>query len=754
MNCNQQRMPLIFLITKLFFFIGMIFCLVKIFFIGKEAFDLFQKIKHLENFSYIFFKLLPFFGFLVSFNIINIGIKMIRSIFHISTENTEIIKEEVEKKANEMSSLIFNSAFTYLKQQYKYILIIAFIFILIFLYFSVAMCIGFILGIFFTSLVSIISMYISVITNIRTAISANISISEAFKVASKGSLTGGLITIASCLLCLLIIYFSGEYFLLKFSFCLSDLYFGTSFGSIFICLFSRLAGGIFTKAADVGADLVGKIEKELSEDDSKNPAVIADNVGDNIGDGVGMITDIFSSYLTTFLMALLWKSNQFLSTISNSLFFNEYLVFIIFFISIIGLFITLIFPYVIKLFSNIWNKLQGYFYISSFLINIFSILSIYFFGKIFSISSYLVYRLIFCNIIGIILSILILKITEYYTSYNYSPVKNLAKSSNFGHGSNVIYGLSISFYSVALPILISIIGIITSYVLLKFLGIIFVAISMLSISGVIISLDLMGPITDNAGGIVEMSEMPEETRQITDYLDALGNTNKATTKGFSIIISTFTALLGLIILIEEILKLKNIDVICNLLNPLIFCGFFIGGIITYVFTGLTLVSVGEAAQAVVENIREQIKNNPEILTGEKKPDYLFTINYLTKTSLKKMILPVFFFILIPISSFYLYQYIYSLYMVYDFLLAIGFGIIITGIFNAISMTTSGGAWDNSKKYIENGFLGGKKSFSHLCAITGDTVGDPYKDTCGPSLNALIKLVIPFFYFIIAFCNCI
>jgi K(+)-stimulated pyrophosphate-energized sodium pump len=690
---------------------------------------------------YMFFTLI----LLVIFLFLMLGIHILKQLFKIPTENTDLLDEEKEKKANNMSNLIFSAAFTYLLQQYKYIIMIGGVVFSFLIYNNYYIGSGFFFGALLSCIASFFSMYVCVTTNIRTAIEANRSLKDAFNTAFMAGLSGSIFTNGICLLCPLLIMVFITFFNLSNTI-ISDICFGTSFGCSFIW---RIAGGIFTKAADVGADLVGKIEAELAEDDARNPAVIADNVGDNVGDCNGMIADVFESYVVTLLMAILWVPES--TKFGGLSYFNWYLYASYFVLCGGGLINTFLCKYIINFTNNVWNKLQVYFY-ANVVLN-FLIGAVWFLGtyKVFQIPSSIAYNMIYCTIIGFAVSIGILKSTEYYTSSKYSPVRNLAAAASSGHGTNIIYGLSISFLCVGAPLFIIIAGILTSYVLLGFVGVIITAISMISITGSIITLDLIGPITDNAGGIAEVSEMDSSVRDITDHLDSVGNITKAITKGFSIGSAALTAVITNMLFINEVLLLKDVDVVCSITQPVIFCGIFIGGIVTYLFCGLGLRAVGEAAQSIVEDVREQLRLYPGILTREVAPDYKRTISFLTKTSIRKMILPALLPIIIPILSFFSYKYIFGMYLIYDFLAAISLGTTFTAIFLSINMTTAGGAWDNSKKYIEEGHLGGKKSFAHMCAITGDTVGDPYKDTVGPALNALSKLVPIVSYLIVKFC---
>jgi K(+)-stimulated pyrophosphate-energized sodium pump len=741
MNENiNKKIPLIINLANKLLLIGTLASTIFIFKYGHIIIKN-NNLTTIDNFKIIF----PIIGLLILVSL-SLSIYFLKKVFSISVENEEeILDNTIVEKANNMSNLIYSAAFTYLIEQYKYILMIGGGVLAFLFYYNTPIAGGFFLGALLSCISSFFSMYVCVTANIRTALSANKSLKDAFETAFKGGIAGSLFTNAICLLCPLIIFLISLSFP-KFNF--SDLCFGTSFGCSFICIFSRIAGGIFTKAADVGADLVGKIESELAEDDGRNPAVIADNVGDNVGDCNGMIADVFESYVVTFLMALLWTPDA--SKFSAYKNISIYLIITYFIIGFIGLANTFICKFLVNLSKNVWTKLQYYFYSSVFLTFILSSMWLLSSYSYFGISINLIYKMVASIGVGFLSSIFILKSTEYYTSSKYKPVQNLAAASNSGHGTNVIYGLSISFLCVAIPLVVIIIGILVTYTLLGFVGVILAALSMISITGPIITLDLIGPITDNAGGIAEVSEMDSEVRDITDHLDSVGNVTKAITKGFSIGSAVFTSVVTNMLFVNEVLELKSIDVVCSITQPIIFCGLIIGGIITYLFCGLGLRAVGEAAQSIVENVREQLRLKPGILTGEEQPDYNQTINFLTKVSIQKMILPSLLPILIPTLSFLIYRYVFGTFLIYDFLAAISLGTTFMATFLSINMTTAGGAWDNGKKYIEEGHFGGKGSNAHKCAVTGDTVGDPYKDTVGPALNALAKLVPIVSYLIIRF----
>ena len=606
-------------------------------------------------------------------------------------------------KMKEISSIIQKSSYAYIFTQSKYILIVtAIIATVLFFLFSFAFALCFVIGAFLSCLSGFIGMYISVNSNARTAHGASNSLEEGFNIAVQaGGAIAFLVTglaILGFFICstISIIFNYSDYILgdLAISFCL---------GASLTSTFARLGGGIFTKAADVGADLVGKIEAGIPEDDIRNPAVVADNVGDNVGDCAGMASDIFETYVVIFFSVI----DIFDRLDPDGLPYHACMI----------LMVGLISSY----FGFKSIKLRGENIISALYrgLTVYTIMSCVLFGIIYFNEM----RILIPALMGPILTILIMKATEYYTSDQYPPVKGIAKASEAGHGTNVIQGLAVSLESCAIPALLIVLGITLSNYFAGQIGICVASISLLSSSTMIIIFDGYGPVTDNAGGIVEMSEM-HEVRQRTDILDAAGNITKAVTKGYAICIAGIASLILL-----RLYKLNlSYDVIFDILDVNVLSGVFIGAGITYLFASFSMRAVGEAGASVVEIVRDQFRENPGIMNNTTKPDYEKVISLLTKTSVKKMIAPA----LLSLSPAVALLITGSVSFVCGLLV----GNTITGIFIAISMTSGGGAWDNAKKYIERHY--GKKSLAYEAAVTGDTVGDPYKDTAGPAINPLIK----------------
>ncbi len=627
---------------------------------------------------------------------------------------------EGEQKMKEISSAIYTGSQTYLNRQYRAVAIVAIILaIILYFVFDWLTVIGFLVGAVASALAGYIGMNIAVRSNAKTTQAAKKGLLPALSLAFRAGSVTGFLVVALALLAVSLFYFITNDVKMLIS---------LSFGASLISIFARLGGGIYTKAADVGADLVGKIEAGIPEDDPRNPAVIADNVGDNVGDCAGMAADLFETYAVTLSATMLLGS--FLIG-SVGVYFPLALGGTAIIASIIG-------SLFVKLGkkqnstgkqasdgTEIMNALYKGLFASLILsaILLYPLTNYYFPEKGFSIY--------FCSIIGLAITALMIIITDYYTAKKYRPVKSIAKASSSGHGTNIIMGLAIGMESTLLPIIVISAGVLASYHFAGLYGIAVAAMSMLSVTGIIVAIDSFGPITDNAGGIAEMTNQPKKVREITDNLDSVGNTTKAITKGYAIASAGLAALVLFSGYTEE-LKGFISNLRFELSNPYVFIGLFLGAAMPYIFASMAMKAVGKSAGSVVEEVRRQFREIPGIMEGKAKPDYRATVDIVTKAALKEMILPA----LIPIVSVLIVGFALGPIALGGFLI----GSVISGLFLAISMTSGGAAWDNAKKYIEDGHFGGKGSETHKAAITGDTVGDPYKDTAGPAINPLIKVI--------------
>jgi len=644
-------------------------------------------------------------------------------------------------KMQEIASAIQEGAKAYLNRQYKTIAIVGIIILVIITYtLGIWVGLGYFIGAFLSGTAGYVGMLVSVQSNVRTAEASRKGLAEGLNISFKSGAVTGMLVAGLALLSIAIYYL----ILLKLNIENREIInalIGLGFGASLISIFARLGGGIFTKGADVGADLVGKIEVGIPEDDPRNPAVIADNVGDNVGDCAGMAADLFETYAVTIVATMVLSSIFFVDNLSMMIYPLT--------IGATCILASIMGTFFVRLGSskNIMGALYKGFVATAFL----SLVILYpITDKVIGLDNFYSstnvefsgFKLYLCGIIGLVITGLIIWVTEYYTGTKFRPVLSIAKSSITGHGTNVIQGLAVSLEATALPALIIISGILLTNHLAGLFGIAIAVTTMLALAGMVVALDAYGPVTDNAGGIAEMSNLPKKVRKTTDALDAVGNTTKAVTKGYAIGSAGLGALVLFTAYTEDIKffsnisgsPLENISVNFDLSNPYVVVGLLIGGALPYLFGSMSMQAVGRAGGAVVIEVRRQFKKIPGIMKRKRKPDYGKLVDLLTKVAIKEMVIPSLLPVLSPI--------ILITGGIEAALSSVGamlLGVIITGLFVAISMTAGGGAWDNAKKYIEDGKFGGKGSEAHKAAITGDTVGDPYKDTAGPAINPMIKI---------------
>ena len=650
-------------------------------------------------------------------------------------------------RMQEIAEAIQIGAKAYLNRQYKTIAVVGVIVLAIVTYFfNYLVGLGYFIGAFLSGVAGYVGMLISVKANVRTAEASRQSLQSGLTIAFKSGAITGLLVAGLALLAITIYYIILINFNVESREIINALV-ALGFGASLISIFARLGGGIFTKGADVGADLVGKVEAGIPEDDPRNPAVIADNVGDNVGDCAGMAADLFETYAVT-IVATMVLASIFSPQDYNLMIYPLAIGGACIITSIVG-------TWFVKLGKN--KNIMGALYKGFIVTAVTSLIIMYpvtdnIIGMNTSYSNnagavFSGLDLYVCGVVGFAITGLLIWVTEYYTGTNYRPVKTVAQSSTTGHGTNVIQGLAISMEATAIPALIIVAGILYTNSLAGLYGIAIAVTAMLALTGMVVALDAYGPVTDNAGGIAEMSKLPKNVRKTTDALDAVGNTTKAVTKGYAIGSAGLGALVLFAAYTEDIKyfstvkgsTLENINVTFDLSNPFVVAGLLIGGMLPYLFGSMGMQAVGRAGGAVVIEVRRQFKKIPGIMKGKRKPDYGRLVDLLTKAAIKEMIIPSLLPVLSPIVLYFVILQIGGLEAALSSLGAMLLGVIITGLFVAVSMTAGGGAWDNAKKYIEDGNFGGKGSEAHKSAVTGDTVGDPYKDTAGPAVNPMIKI---------------
>ncbi len=683
-----------------------------------------------------------------------IGCGLLSIVYGVWAVRSVMAADAGNARMQEIAGAIQEGAQAYLARQYTTIgMVGVVIFVVLAFVLSLPVAIGFLIGAVMSGAAGFIGMHVSVRANVRTTQASTKSLADGLGIAFKAGAVTGLLVAGLALLAVTIYYglLTGPFGYSPSDRVVVDALVALGFGASLISIFARLGGGIFTKGADVGGDLVGKVEAGIPEDDPRNPATIADNVGDNVGDCAGMAADLFETYVVTVVATMVLATIYFAGQeiLGAALLYPLMIGGVCVITSIIGTFF-------VRLGAN--QSIMGALYKGFIVTGVLSLIALY------PITSYLIgmdttlragdiaftgIDLFYCGVIGLVVTTLIIIITEYYTGTDYRPVRSIAYASQTGHGTNVIQGLAISMEATAAPALVIITGILATYNLAGLFGIAIAVTTMLALAGFVVALDAFGPVTDNAGGIAEMANLPADVRKTTDALDAVGNTTKAVTKGYAI----GSAGLGALVLFaaytqdlnffinnaERFPYFQGVHLDFSLSNPYVVVGLFFGGLLPYLFGAMGMTAVGRAAASIVEEVRRQFKAKPGIMQGTDKPDYGAAVDMLTRAAIREMIVPSLLPVLSPIAVFIVINWVAGKSAAFSAVGAMLLGVIVTGLFVAISMTAGGGAWDNAKKYIEDGHYGGKGSETHKAAVTGDTVGDPYKDTAGPAVNPMIKI---------------